>query len=72
MVIALFIHVLVQPGQKIVQTRRSLDFDPSDPLLVAERGQSGAASTLRKEVTPAFVIIGREAGLCLLGLEGRF
>ena len=54
---------VVQPGQKIVQTRRSIDFDPSDPLLMrkgnaGEEGTTAAIKTLRTQVSPAFIIIG--------------
>lgn len=51
---------IVQPGQRIMQTRRSLDFDPNDPLLKQKQtdGVDAALKTLRTEVSPAFIIIG--------------
>ena len=51
----------VQPGQRIVQTRRSIDFDPNDPILkekVELKDVDAALKTLRKEVCPSFIIIG--------------
>ena len=48
-----------------MQTRRSIDFDPEDPLLKRkigntddEENMNAALKTLRNEVSPAFIILG--------------
>ena len=58
----LHLYTAVKPGQKIVQTRRSIDFDPNDPLLKSSdttEEVKAALKTLRTgEVSPSFIIIG--------------
>lgn len=60
--LVLHLYTAVKPGQKIVQTRRSIDFDPNDPLLKssdATEEVTAALKTLRTgEVSPSFIIIG--------------
>ena len=49
-----------QPGQVINQTRRSIDFDPRDPLC-------DPAQRRTEPIHPAFIVIGR----CVVEVDRR-